>query len=78
MEDILRLIVENLVDDKESISINKIENGNKVRFEVSVTQKEMGRIIGRRGVIAQAIRTIMKPVASKERKMVEVEFLDAE
>lgn len=78
MDEILKKIVESLVDDKDSISIKKTENGDHVRFDVTVASDEMGKIIGRRGKIAQAIRTLMKPVASKEHKTVEVEFLDAE
>ena len=77
MEEILKLLIENLVDDKDSISINKTENNDLVKFEVSVAENEMGKIIGRRGKIAQAIRTIMKPVASKEHKIIEIDFVDA-
>ncbi|MBR3324995.1 MAG: KH domain-containing protein [Clostridia bacterium] len=77
MDEILKTMVESLVDNKDSISINKTEKDNHVRYDVTVSSDEMGRIIGRRGKIAQAIRTIMKPVASKEHKTVEVEFIDA-
>ena len=77
MDEILKTMVESLVDNKDSISINKTEKDNHVRYDVTVSRDEMGRIIGRRGKIAQAIRTIMKPVASKEHKTVEVEFIDA-
>lgn len=76
MEEILRLMIEGLVDNKEDISIKKNEDGNHVKFEVSVAPDEMGKIIGKRGKIAQAIRTIMKPVASKDRKTIDVEFVD--
>lgn len=78
MEEILKLMIESLVDNKDLISIKQTNDGDHVKFEVSVAQDEMGKIIGKRGKTAQAIRTIMKPVASKERKTVDIEFIDAE
>ena len=75
MQDILRTIIENLVDDKEAISINEVEGEKSVVFEVKVSENDMGKIIGKQGKIAQSIRTIMKSVASKEHKKVSVEFL---
>ena len=76
MEDILRTIIENLVEDKESIEINSKEENGKTVIQVKVAQNDMGRIIGRQGKIAHSIRTIMKSLGSKEKKQVEVEFID--
>ncbi len=76
MENILRTIIENLVDDKESISIEKKEDGNRVTLTVKVGQNEMGKVIGRQGKIAHSIRTLMKSVGAKEQKKVDIEFLD--
>lgn len=76
MEEILRTIIENLVDNKEAISIEKVEEDYKEIYKVKVDQNEMGRIIGKQGKIAQAIRTIIKSLGAKEQKKVEVEFVD--
>ena len=76
MEEILRTIIENLVDNKDAISIEKVEENYKEVYKVKVDQSEMGRIIGRQGKIAQAIRTIIKSLGAKEQKKVEVEFVD--
>ena len=76
MEEILRTIIENLVDNKEAISIEKVEEDYKEIYKVKVDQNEMGRIIGKQGKIAQAIRTIIKSLVAKEQKKVEVEFVD--
>ena len=76
MEEILRTIIENLVDNKEAISIEKVEEDYKEIYKVKVDQSEMGRIIGKQGKIAQAIRTIIKSLGAKEQKKVEVEFVD--
>ena len=74
--DTVRTIIENLVDNKDAISIEKVEENYKEVYKVKVDQSEMGRIIGRQGKIAQAIRTIIKSLGAKEQKKVEVEFVD--
>ena len=75
MKEVLQTIIENLVDDKASISINEIEGEKSVVFEVKVAEADMGQIIGKQGKIAQSIRSIMKAVSAKEHKRVSVEFL---
>lgn len=77
MEEILKLVIENLVDNKESISIKNTEEDGIVKFEVLVPQEEMGKVIGRQGKIARSIRTLMKSVASKEHKKVDIEFVES-
>ena len=76
MEEILRTIIENLVDNKEAISIEKVEEDYKEIYKVKVDQSEIGRVIGKQGKIAQAIRTIIQSLGAKEQKKVEVEFVD--
>ena len=76
MKEILETIINTLVNDKESVKINQIDGAQTIIFEVKVAEEDMGKIIGKQGVIAKAIRTIMKAVASKENKRVSVEFLD--
>ena len=75
MKEVLQTIIENLVDDKASISINEIEGERSIVFEVKVAENDMGKIIGKQGKIAQSIRSIMKAVSAKEHKRVSVEFL---
>ena len=76
MKEILETIINTLVSDKNSVSINQIDGEQSVIFEVKVAEADMGKIIGKQGVIAKSIRTIMKAVASKENKRVSVEFID--
>ena len=75
MEEFLRIIISNLVNDQESIEINTIDNGKSVTFEVKVAQEDMGKIIGKQGRIAQSIRNVMKAGANKEHKKATVEFI---
>lgn len=76
MKEVLETIISTLVSDKNAISINQIDGEQSVIFEVKVADADMGKIIGKQGVIAKSIRTIMKAVASKENKRVSVEFID--
>ena len=75
MEEFLRIMISNLVDNKEAIEINQIENGKSVTFEVKVAQEDMGKVIGKQGRIAQSIRNVMKAVANKEHKKASVELI---
>ena len=75
MKEILEIIITSLVEDKEAVEIKEIENEKSVVFEVKVAQSDMGRVIGRQGRIARAIRTVIKASANKERKRATVEFI---
>ena len=75
MEEFLRIIISNLVENKDAIEINTIDKGKSITFEVKVAQEDMGKVIGKQGRIAQAIRNVMKAVANKEHKKASVEFL---
>ena len=75
MEEFLKTIITNLVDNKESVEITKTETEKSMTFEVKVAEGDMGRVIGRQGRLAKSIRTVMKAAASKEHKKVSVEFI---
>lgn len=75
MEEFLKTIITNLVDNKESVEITKTETEKSITFEVKVAECDMGRVIGRQGRLAKSIRTVMKAAASKEHKKVSVEFI---
>ena len=77
MKDVLELIITNLVDNKEEVSIEEIANNERsVDFKVKVASTDMGKIIGKQGRVAKSIRTVMKSVAGKEGKKVNVEFVE--
>lgn len=75
MKEILETIILNLVDNKEAVSINEIEGEKSVVYEVKVAENDMGKIIGKQGVIAKSIRTVIKAVATREQKRVTIEFI---
>ena len=74
MKEILNVILNNLVDNKEDIEIVVTEKENHINFSVKVDSTDMGKIIGRQGKTAKSIRTLMKSLASKEKKTVSIEF----
>ncbi len=78
MKDILETIILHLVENKDEVKIAETENQENgvITFEVKVADGDMGRIIGKNGRTAKSIRTVMKSVAGKDRKKVNVEFVD--
>ena len=76
MKQVLETIIRNMVENQEAVSINEKEEAEKIIFEVKVDNKDMGRVIGKQGKVANSIRTLMKALGAKDKKKVTVEFLD--
>ena len=76
MKESLESIIFSLVEDESGVSINETIDGNTIKYEVKVAEKDMGRVIGKKGKIAQSIRTVMKAIAAKAEKKVVIEFID--
>ena len=73
---VLDLLVTSLVDDPEAVRIDPIEQRGKVRLEVRVGPDDMGRVIGKRGRVANAIRTVVRAAAVRDGVDVDIEFED--
>ena len=76
MKEILETIVTSLVDDKEAVQITENDDGKTILFNVKVAKSDMGKIIGKQGRMARAIRTVVKATATKEHKRANVEFTE--
>ena len=76
MKDILEVLIKNLVDNPDEVSIAEKTESKAICYEVKVSKNDMGKVIGKQGKMAKAIRSIIKAVATKEHKKVNVEFLD--
>ena len=76
MKEVLQTILAALVENKEEIHSEEIEKQRETVFEVRVAKSDMGRVIGKEGRIAKAIRTLFKAVAVREQKKVTIEFID--
>lgn len=75
MKELLEIIVKNLVDDKEAISINERQEDEITVLEVTVANQDVGKVIGKQGRIAKAIRTVIKSAASYENKKIIVKIM---
>ncbi len=75
MKDLLEVIIKGLVDNKQAVSIYEKNTDDKIVYQVKVDKNDMGQIIGKQGKMAKSIRTVMKSVASKEHKKINIEFL---
>jgi predicted RNA-binding protein YlqC (UPF0109 family) len=73
---VLDLIVTSLVDDPDAVRIDPIEQRDRVRLEVRVGPDDMGRVIGKRGRVANAIRTVVRAAAVRDDVNVDIEFED--
>ena len=76
MKSILEVVIKNLVDSPEEVSIEEKANAKSICYDIKVAKKDMGKVIGKQGKMAKAIRSIIKAVAVKEHNRVTVEFLD--
>jgi predicted RNA-binding protein YlqC (UPF0109 family) len=73
---VLDLLVTSLVDEPDAVRIDPIEQADRVRLEVRVGPDDMGRVIGKRGRVANAIRTVVRAAAVRDGVHVDIEFED--
>ena len=68
MEELIKFIVESLVEDKNAVKVSTREEENAVVIEVSVAEGDVGKVIGKNGKVAQAIRAILHSASYKTPK----------
>ncbi len=73
---VLEHVVKSVVGNPDAVVVNVDESGNTFSLTVEVGDGDMGRVIGRRGRIANAIRTVVRAAAVRDGVNVDVEFLD--
>jgi predicted RNA-binding protein YlqC (UPF0109 family) len=76
MKGLVEVIAKALVDDPESVVVNEREEKKATVLEVRVADSDMGKVIGKQGRIAKAIRSVVKAAAAKEDKKVVVDIMD--
>ncbi|MBE5806249.1 MAG: KH domain-containing protein [Clostridiales bacterium] len=76
MKNVLEIIIANLVDNKNEIHIEEIVNEKNIDFKVKISNEDMGKVIGKQGRVAKSIRTVMKSIAGKEGKRINIEFVE--
>ncbi|MDD2482210.1 MAG: KH domain-containing protein [Lutispora sp.] len=75
MKDLIEVIAKALVDKPEEVKVKEIEGDKSIIIELTVAPEDMGKVIGKQGRIAKAIRTVVKSAAVKMDKKVIVEIL---
>ena len=76
MKDFVELIAKKLVDQPDAVVINQIEGDKTIVLELKVAPGELGKIIGKQGRIAGAIRTLLTAISAKSYKKVILEILE--
>ena len=78
MEALIGYIARSLVDDPTQVEIHQFKRGAAVTFELSVAKEDMGRVIGRGGRVATAIRALLRVAAAREGARVSLDIVDPE
>ena len=75
MKELVEIIAKSLVDSPDMVKVNEIIGEQSIVLELKVASEDMGKVIGKQGRIAKAIRTVVKAAAIKENKRVVVEII---
>ena len=76
MKDLVKVIAVSLVDHPEDVVVTEKETEHSIILELHVAPADMGKVIGKQGRIAKAIRSVVKAAAAKEDKKVVVDIMD--
>ena len=68
MENFVKVIVENLVDNKDAVEVTTAVDGKVIVINIKVDEKDTGKVIGKNGKVVQSIRTIVKSASAKTGK----------
>ncbi|PWM67631.1 MAG: RNA-binding protein [Clostridiales bacterium] len=78
MRQVLTDIAKSIVNNPQSVEVEEREEGNTIYLKLIVDENDLGKVIGKQGRIAKAIRTVVRAVANRENKRVIVDILDHE
>lgn len=76
MKELLEYIARQLVDNPDEVRVEEVETDDGVLLRLSVAKEDVGKVIGKQGRIARALRTVIKASAVKEDKQATVEIVD--
>ena len=75
MEELLKYLAQSLVEQPDQVSVTRVENERNIVLELRVAETDMGRVIGKQGRIAKAIRSVVKAASLKTGENVMVEIV---
>jgi predicted RNA-binding protein YlqC (UPF0109 family) len=76
IQDLLDVVAKALVNNPAAVEVNKVERDSSVVLELKVAPEDMGKVIGKQGRIARAIRTVIRAAAAKDSRRVMVEIVE--
>ena len=76
MKELVQVIAKSVVDNPSEVHVNEVQGEQSVVLELRVAPEDMGKVIGKQGKVAKAIRTVVKAVSLNVDKKVVVEILD--
>ena len=76
MKDLVEVIAKSLVDNPGEVHVNEIQGEQDLNLELRVAPEDMGKVIGKQGRIAKAIRTVVKAAALNKDQKIVVEIID--
>ena len=76
MKELVEVIAKSLVDHPEDVRVEEKQQDRQVTLELHVDEADMGKVIGRQGRIAKAMRTVVKAAATRENKKVSVDIIE--
>ena len=76
MKELIEFIAKSLVDHPEQVQVRESGGGSRVRIELSVTKEDMGRVIGKSGKVANAIRALLRVAAEREGKQATLDVME--
>jgi len=75
VKELVELLAKALVDHPDQVEVRQVEDDYSITIELRVASEDMGKVIGRQGRTAKAIRTLVKAAAGSERRRVNVEII---
>lgn len=75
MKELVEVIAKALVENPDEVVVTEKEEGKNLTIELHVAASDMGKVIGKQGRIAKAIRSVVKAASSKDNKRVDVEII---
>ena len=76
MQDLIEYIACSLVDDPTQVSVSQQRQGNAIQVRLQVAKEDMGRVIGRNGRVANAMRALLRVAASREDRRVNLNIME--
>lgn len=75
MKELLEILAKSLVSNPDAVEVKEVSGEQSITLELRVASEDMGKVIGKQGRIAKAIRTVVKAASIKENKRVVVEII---